>query len=64
MKLATKTRAVVIWEGSNRPIVLAIYGPNGETVAAAQLLPMRALTLAQELLTYGVQAIKAELKDQ
>ena len=35
---------------------------SGE-VAAAPLLPKRALTLAQELLTCGVQAIKADSWD-
>ncbi len=39
--------------------MLALYGPAGEAVALA-LLPKRALTLAQELLTRGVQAIKAD----
>ena len=51
-------RAVVSWEGPGQPIVLALYGPDGE-VASMPLLPKRALTLAQELLTRGVQAIKA-----
>ena len=39
--------------------MLTLYGPAGEAVALA-LEPKRALTLAQELLTRGVQAIKAE----
>ena len=51
-------RAVVSWEGPGEPIVLTLYGPDGET-AALPLLPKRALTLAQELLTRGVQTIKA-----
>ncbi len=51
-------RAVVSWNGPGEPIVLALYGPAGEAVAMP-LLPKRALTLAQELLTRGVQAIKA-----
>ncbi len=42
--------------------MLTLYGPDGET-AALQLLPGRALTLAQELLTRGVQAIKADQWD-
>ncbi len=46
-------------ESPGQPIVLTIYGPDGEAVAVP-LLPKRALTLAQELLTRGVQAIKAE----
>ncbi len=37
---------------------LTVYGPNGET--RVPLSPTRALTLAQELLTRGVQAIKAD----
>ncbi len=41
------------------PIVLTLYGPEGEV--AVPMVPKRALTLAQELLTRGVQAIKADL---
>ncbi len=52
-------RAVVTWEGPGQPVMLALYGPDGEAVALA-LLPKRALTLAQELLTCGVSAIKAD----
>jgi hypothetical protein len=55
----TEYRAVVAWEGPGEPIVLALCGPEGE-VAAVPLLPKRALTLAQELLTRGVQAIKMD----
>ena len=51
-------RAVVNWEGAGQPVVLTVYGPGGEV--AVPLLPKRALTLAQELLTRGVQAIKAD----
>ena len=51
-------RAAVSWEGPGEPIVLTVYGPDGEIAVA--LLPKRALTLAQELLTRGVQAIKAD----
>ncbi len=36
--------------------MLTLYGPGDE--AAVSLSPKRALTLAQELLTRGVQAIK------
>ncbi len=43
-------RAVVTWEGPDEPIMLTVYGPDGEV----------ALTLAQELLTSGVAAIKAD----
>ncbi len=54
----TEPRAVVTWEGVGEPIVLRVYGPAGEV--AVPLVPKRALTLAQELLTRGVQAIKAD----
>ncbi len=50
--------AVVTWEGPGEPIMLTLYGAAGEV--AVPLLPKRALTLAQDLLTRGVQAIKAE----
>ncbi len=52
-------RTVVTWKGPGEPIVLTLYGADGEEVAVP-LLPARALTLAQELLTRGVQAIKAD----
>ncbi len=55
---APAPRAVVSWNGPGQPIMLTIYGPDGEV--AVPLLPKRALTLAQDLLTRGVQAIKAE----
>ncbi len=55
---AAEPRAVVTWEGPGEPIVLTLYGPEGELAVA--LLPKRALTLAQELLTRGVQAIKVD----
>ena len=51
-------RIVVSWEGPGEPIMLTLYGPAGEV--AVPLLPKRALTLGQELLTRGVQAIKAD----
>ncbi len=54
-----EARAVVSWNGPDESIMLALYGPDGEAVAVP-LLPKRALTLAQELLTCGVQAIKAD----
>ncbi len=56
--MTTETRAVVTWKGPGQPIVLTVRGPDGET--RVPLLPKRALTLAQELLTRGVQAIKAD----
>ena len=52
-------RAVVTWDGPGEPIVLTLYGADGEA-AAVPLLPKRALTLAGELLERGVQAIKAD----
>ena len=51
-------RAVVTWEGPGAPIMLTLYSPDGEV--AVPLKPKRTLTLAQELLTRGVQAIKAD----
>lgn len=41
--------------------MLTVYGPDGEV--AVSLLPKRALTLARELLTRGVAAIKADQWD-
>jgi hypothetical protein len=58
MTEATESRAVLTWEGPGEPIMLTLYGPAGEMAVA--LLPKRVLTLAQELLTRGVQAIKAD----
>ncbi len=55
----THTRAVVSWNGPGQPIMLTVYGADGEAVALP-LEPKRALTLAQELLTRGVSAIKAD----
>ncbi len=55
-------RAVVSWNGPSQPVMLTIYGPAGEAVALP-LLPKRALTLAQELLTCDVAAIKADSWD-
>ncbi len=52
-----ENRAVVSWKGPGEPIMLMLYGPDGEVTVP---LPKRALTLAQELLTRGVQAIKAD----
>ncbi len=49
---------MVTWEGPGEPIMLALYAPDGEV--AVPLPPKRALELAQELLTRGVQAIKAD----
>ncbi len=52
------SRIVVSHEGPGEPIVLTVHGPEGEVTVP--LSPKRALTLAQELLTRGVQAIKAD----
>ncbi len=54
----TEPRVVVTWKGPGQPIVLTVYGAAGEV--AVPLSPKRALTLAQELLTRGVQSIKAD----
>ncbi len=54
----TEARAVVSWAGPGQPIMLALHGPAGEV--AIPLSPTRALELAQELLTSGVQVIKAD----
>ena len=62
MTESTENRAVVTWEGPGEPVMLTLYGPAGE-VAAVPLLPKRALTLAQEPLTQGAAAIKADQRD-
>ncbi len=54
----SESRVVVSHEGPGEPIVLTVHGPGGEVAVA--MVPKRALTLAQELLTRGVQAIKAD----
>ena len=51
-------RAVVTWTAPGEPITLTIHGPDGEVTVP--MVPKRALTLAQELLTRGVAAIKAD----
>ena len=53
----TEPCAVVSRAGPDQPILLTLYGPDGEVVVA--MVPKRALELAQELLTRGVQAIQA-----
>ncbi len=52
-------RVVVTWEGAGEPIVLTLYGPEGE-LAAMELLPKRCLTLAKEILDTAVLAIKVD----
>ena len=59
MMLPDARRAVITWKGPGKPIVLTLYGADGEAVAVP-LEPKRALTLANELLTSGVAAIKAD----
>ncbi len=59
MTESTENRAVVSWQGAGLPVVLTVYGAAGEVVAVP-LEPKRALTLANELLTQGVAAIKAD----
>ena len=61
-RAGNRDRAAVTWERLGEPIMLTLYGADGEA-AALPLLPKRALTLAQELLTRGVQAIKADSWD-
>ena len=58
MSETTENRAAVSWEGPGEPIMLKVYGPDVDVALA--LDPKRALTLAQELLTRGVSAIKAD----
>ncbi len=56
----SSARAVVVtWERSGQPIMLTVYGMDGKVVAVP-LEPAKALKLAQELLTQGVAAIKAD----
>ena len=57
MTAATESRAVVTWTGAGQPIMLTVYGPDGE-VATVPLTPVRALELAQELTRPAVVAIK------
>jgi len=58
MTETAETRAVVTWDGPGEPIILTVYDADGEIAVA--LLPKRALTLAQELQTCAVSAIKAD----
>ncbi len=55
---ATEHRTVVSWAGAGEAIVLTIHGPDGEVVVP--LSPKRALTLANELLKRGGQALTAD----
>ena len=47
----------VTWAGAGQPIMLVVYGPDGEVVAVP-LSPVRALELAKDLTEPAVQAIK------
>ncbi len=51
------SRAIVSWEGQGRPIMLTVYGPDGEA-AGTKLSPTRALELAKELTEPAVRSIK------
>ena len=53
----TEHRCVVSWAGPGEPIVLQVYGPDGEV--AVPLTPTRALELAKQLIEPAVTAIKA-----
>ena len=57
---STPPRTVVSWDGPGEPIVLTVHGPAGE--ATVPLLPTRALTLAQELLTRGARVARLAWK--
>ena len=54
---AEQPRAVVTWVGKGEPVVLTLYAPSGEAMAA-QLSPTRALDLAKDLIEPAVQSIK------
>lgn len=50
----TETRAVVSWEGPGEPIVLALYGPDGEAVAGQLAHLIASLTTPVTALGYGL----------
>jgi len=52
----TEHRAGVSQAGDSRPIVLTLYGPDGEADLA--LSPVRALELAKQLMERAVSSIK------
>ncbi len=52
-------RAVVTWDGAGQPIVLTLYGPDGEVVSVP-LTPVRALELATDLSERAVASIKTK----
>ena len=56
MTETTKPHAVVTWAGDGQPIMLTLYGLDGEV--SAPLSPLRALELAKELMEPAVMAIK------
>ena len=49
-------RAVVTWAGPGEPIMLTLYGPDGEV--AVSLKPTRALEVAKELIEPSIRSIK------
>ncbi len=56
---ATEFHVVVICKGPDKPVMLTIYGSDGEDCATAALSPRQALTLAQKLLTLGIAGLTA-----
>ncbi len=58
----TVNRAVATWGGLEQPIVLTLYGPAGQAMMV-ELDARRALTLAQELLACGMNALAAKHLD-
>ncbi len=57
MTEATEHRVVVTWEGASQPILLKVYAADTE-VAVVPISPVRALTLAKELIEPAVAEIK------
>ncbi len=51
---AATGRAVVTWEGPGEPIVLALYGPDGEAVAGQLAHLIASLTTPVTALGYGL----------
>ena len=56
MTESTEPRAEVSWAGPGEPIVLTLYGPDGQV--AVPLTPVRALELAKDLTEPAVTTIK------
>lgn len=53
----TEPRVVVSWAGASEPIMLTLYGPDGEV--AVPMVPKRVHELAQRLIQPAVRSIKA-----